>query len=536
MASSQAVSAAYAVSGSANPLADCGFAPDPGSEAVTFAPFSTEATISGTVTCLPTLIQDKAITLTLESPVGATIGAISAFTMLVVDSGLRYSVSVSGEPGAGSVATSSSPLSIAVSAGSGLASAYEYKVVSSSFCGDGGFSRPFPLSQPIALDPLLIPSGPALLCVIGGDGANFQSAQIATVASWISDASPLALPAFLGVTTPYRDDSPPMAGLGSYAYQSSSAAIAAAFSGLPPGGTIFIYDSPSCQGPSIGEAPASATLTASVAGAYSAQPSHALSAMAADASGQTSPCLAILASYQLNQARPYIAKVAAAVGSGSLYGAGQVLQLEVTFSANITVPAAPSAPYVILNTQPPAVASYFNTTSGSVAVFNYPIGATDASPSLDYAGASALVVPGGAIADAFGNAAALSLPAPGSAADALAAMGICVDVLAPSAVTGFADGQLAGGGPLSFSWQPSTDFGCAGLAGYRLAVASRPDLGHLLGGAIVAQGTWTAAVSQASFSAAAIGLASGTYYGAIMAVDRAGNASGVTFGNGFAVP
>ena len=118
------------------------------------------------------------------------------------------------------------------------------------------------------------------------------------------------------------------------------------------------------------------------------------------------------------------------VGSDSLggtYRAGQSVDIAVTFAEAVTVDGSP---VLALATTPSQNASYVQDTDGDAEIlFRYEVQAGDGAPGgLRHAGTDALSANGGSIADAVGNAANLTLPAPGD----FGGPSIMVDTVSPS--------------------------------------------------------------------------------------------------------
>ena len=103
----------------------------------------------------------------------------------------------------------------------------------------------------------------------------------------------------------------------------------------------------------------------------------------------------------------------ASPGADGTYGAGSVINITVTFSGNVTVTGTP-----LLEMETGAVnrnASYAQGSGTAGQTFQYAVQTGDAAADLDYAGTAALSLNGGAILDAAGRPANLTLPEPGSA-------------------------------------------------------------------------------------------------------------------------
>ena len=139
--------------------------------------------------------------------------------------------------------------------------------------------------------------------------------------------------------------------------------------------------------------------------------------------------------------RPLAVSASSPNATGPL-GAGETIHIVVGFSEPVTVRGAP---LLALDTGQAGRSAEYASGSGTTSLlFLYTVAAGDDSPDLDYAGASALSLgPGGAIADAAGNAADLSLPEPGSPGSLAGTSDVLVRG-GPASRTATADAVFAG--------------------------------------------------------------------------------------------
>ena len=123
---------------------------------------------------------------------------------------------------------------------------------------------------------------------------------------------------------------------------------------------------------------------------------------------------------------PTVTNVTSSTASGT-YAAGTVIPITVTFSEVVWVTGTPQ---LVLATGSPASTSvgYTSGNGTNTLTFTYTVAAGNSSPGLDYTSTSAL---SGTIADTAGNAATLTLPAPG-AAHSLFAKAIVIDTAGPT--------------------------------------------------------------------------------------------------------
>jgi hypothetical protein len=128
-------------------------------------------------------------------------------------------------------------------------------------------------------------------------------------------------------------------------------------------------------------------------------------------------------------ASPTVTEVSSTATTGTT---GTVIPITVTFSAPVTVSTTGGAPTLALNskgTNAIATATYNSISAdGLTLTFNYTVTAGDASSDLDYTSTTALALNNGTIVDTAvpATAATLTLPAPGSTNDGLAAQQIVV--------------------------------------------------------------------------------------------------------------
>ncbi|MGO9109691.1 MAG: immunoglobulin domain-containing protein, partial [Thermoguttaceae bacterium] len=162
-------------------------------------------------------------------------------------------------------------------------------------------------------------------------------------------------------------------------------------------------------------------------------------------------------------APPTVTGVSSVQAAGT-YGAGTAITITVTFSESVTVSGTPQ-----LTLNDGGTAAYASGSGASTLTFIYTVAAGENSSDLDYASTGALVLNGGSIQDQAGNAAVLTLPAPGT--DGLATANIVIDTGEPSVTIqpsnqGVAEEGLAtftaaaSGNPApTVQWEVSTDGG-----------------------------------------------------------------------------
>jgi hypothetical protein len=142
----------------------------------------------------------------------------------------------------------------------------------------------------------------------------------------------------------------------------------------------------------------------------------------------------------LEPATPVVKSVNSTAADGT-YGAGAVLPITVTFSVPVVVTGTPT---LTLETgASDAVVSYSSGSGSRTLTFLYTVGVTHVSSDLDEASTSALALNGGTIQHASGNAATLTLPAPGAAGSLGANRNIVIDGAFPG-VTGVSSVEANG--------------------------------------------------------------------------------------------
>ena len=121
-----------------------------------------------------------------------------------------------------------------------------------------------------------------------------------------------------------------------------------------------------------------------------------------------------------------IAEVSSTQATGA-YGAGTAIPITVTFNEPVTVTGTPQ---LALNAGSDAAADYTSGSGTSTLTFTYTVAAGDNSSDLNYTATTALTLNGGSIQDAAGNAAVVTLPAPGT--DSLTTQNIVIDTTTPT--------------------------------------------------------------------------------------------------------
>ena len=132
----------------------------------------------------------------------------------------------------------------------------------------------------------------------------------------------------------------------------------------------------------------------------------------------------------IDEVAPTVSSVTSTTADGQ-YNAGDVIDIVVTFDEAVVVTGTPQ---LTLETGSTDRAVDYASGSGSTElVFKYTVQAGDTSGDLDYVATTSLGLNGGTIKDIAGNAATLTLAAPGQPGSIANAEAIVVDTTAPDA-------------------------------------------------------------------------------------------------------
>ena len=141
-------------------------------------------------------------------------------------------------------------------------------------------------------------------------------------------------------------------------------------------------------------------------------------------------------SWQFDNTVPTVTGVASTTAAG-VYKDGDTIAIQITFSENVAVVGQPQ---LMLATGNPNKVATYNTGSGTTELtFQYTVEAGDNTVDLDYSTNEALSLNNGSIGDNNGNAATLTLPAPGAAGSLAANAQIELDTIAPTVTAVTAD-------------------------------------------------------------------------------------------------
>ncbi len=265
----------------------------------------------------------------------------------------------------------------------------------------------------------------------------------------------------------------------------------------------------------VGGSTAIGTAVPNLAGAYSVTTTTAIpdntvnnsiTAKATNGSGEGPASSALLVT--TDNTPPTVTNVTSSTANGT-YAAGTVIPITVTFDEVVWVTGTPQ---LALATGSPSSTSvgYTSGNGTNTLTFTYTVAAGNASADLDYASTSAL---SGTIADTAGNAATLTLAAPGAAGSLGANKAIVIDTSGPTVTINQAGAQAdpTKTAPISFTVVFTQDVGATFTTG-------DVTLGGTAGGTLV--GTVTG--SGTTYNVAVTGM---TTSGTVIASLAAGVAS-----------
>ncbi|OWK40495.1 Ig-like domain-containing protein [Fimbriiglobus ruber] len=183
------------------------------------------------------------------------------------------------------------------------------------------------------------------------------------------------------------------------------------------------------------------------------------------------------------------------------YAAGTVIDILVAFGEPVTVDTSGGTPTLALNSG--GTAEYTGGSGTDTLTFRYTVQAGENVAKLDYASAAALDLNGGVIADAAGNAADLTLAAPGSPGSLAASRDIAIDTTAPGVVSVTANpssGVLKAGDSvdITVTFSETVDLSPGATLTLTLDTGATVSLTQDPGDAAVFTGTYTVAAGENS--------------------------------------
>ncbi len=138
------------------------------------------------------------------------------------------------------------------------------------------------------------------------------------------------------------------------------------------------------------------------------------------------------ASIEIGSTAPTVVSVSSDTAAGN-YSAGDVIDIDVTFSEVVTVSGTPQITLETGSTD--QVVDYASGSGTAILTFSYTVQSGDTSSDLDYTSTSALALNGGTIQDADSNNATLTLASPGASGSLAANEALVIDNAVPT-ITG----------------------------------------------------------------------------------------------------
>ena len=237
------------------------------------------------------------------------------------------------------------------------------------------------------------------------------------------------------------------------------------------GGAIICYttdtSAPACDGPKTG-CTAPASLYSTTISLPTTTTLRAIACLAANTDSAITTGV-----YTIDSVAPTITNVTSLLADGT-YGLGQTVSVQVTFSEVVNVTGTPQ---INIATGSPAItpANYISGSGSTTLTFGYVVASGNISGDLDYANTTALTLNGGTILDPAGNAAILTLAAPGAAGSLGGNKALVIDAQQPavtSVTAANADGNFGVGSVIVIQVQFSEVVTVTGLPTLDVATGS----------------------------------------------------------------
>lgn len=274
---------------------------------------------------------------------------------------------------------------------------YKYFLSIGADCSDSSsYSATQNESTNITDSLLALPDGTYTLCVVGADPAeNWQTYASAATTTWTKDTT-----APIAVLTSLPSNP---SNLGTLAINIGGADVAYYQYKL---GLTVDCSNPTGYSSDIVE-------TTNITDVLGADGTYTLCVLGKDIVGNLQdPSSATTYTWVKDTTAPTVLSVTSTTPDGT-YSNPQVIDLRINWSENVTVTGTPTLTLETGATD--QIVNHVSTTDAQ-SLFNYTVGPSDINNDLDYTSTSALVLGGGTIQDAAGNAAVLTLPAPGDPA------------------------------------------------------------------------------------------------------------------------
>jgi hypothetical protein len=158
-----------------------------------------------------------------------------------------------------------------------------------------------------------------------------------------------------------------------------------------------------------------------------------------DAAGNGNLAGSLSPSIVVDTAIPTVSNVTSTLANGT-YGPAVVIPIQVVFNEAVVVTGAPT---IALNTAPARLATYLSGSGTNTLTFSYTTQLRDQSADLGYSSSAALSLNGGSIRDLAGNAANVTLAAPGAAGSLAFNKAIVIDTSLKATVAGLSSNPAA---------------------------------------------------------------------------------------------
>jgi len=239
-----------------------------------------------------------------------------------------------------------------------------------------------------------------------GNASPCSAAAASYVLDTTAPAAPTSLSLFFPASSPSSVDSPQIR-----------------ISAVVAGDTISLYMDAACIAPAASTL-ATGTSVVLTSPALGANGTYTYYAKAADSVGNASPCSSASVDYQFDNIAPTVLSVTSS-NANKIYGPGASISVQINFSENVVVTTSGGTPSLMLNTTPAREAVYTSGSGSNVLTFTYVVQPGDNAADLNYTSTSALLLNGGVIGDAAGNALNPGLPA----VTASQALGVAKDLI-----------------------------------------------------------------------------------------------------------
>jgi hypothetical protein len=170
------------------------------------------------------------------------------------------------------------------------------------------------------------------------------------------------------------------------------------------------------------------TIPADILGGLTHGDTYNFTANVSDAAGNEAAEVTS-SNFTVDTAAPTVSFVTSTTENGT-YKAGDEIVIKVTFNTIVNVTGTPTI--TLATGDNGDIVDYTDGSATKFLLFTYTVGEGDTSADLDYVSTTALALSGGTIKDVNGNAAVLTLPAPGATNSLAHSKALVVDTTAPT--------------------------------------------------------------------------------------------------------